>query len=709
MAGNILQALQAATQYGNAVLQQQRYLNTQIAEEEIKNIQLDFNDKLNATMADLSQRGDWNNFDETIEDFYAQYRNTAEGMVSSPYASRIVGNFLDQNYQDTKWKVNAMQLQAQKNAIVQTASKTLEQLATSNVDMQYAATMGVDSLNGCLANGAMDPQAYTQNAVTFIASALATKAETTGSELIRNGASWEEVEKAAKGVLDAEYNFRIVDTNSFSVYEDTDEYGNKVNRINPTSSTVDANELVDRKKITDDTLKSLKAQYETRKKEIQSNNANALSEMRTNILLTSDVEKIPGMISNMKSKLLGMNGDKLREEDRNQYASWLAGIEKAMQSDEPTTKSGNSTVKVAAFKGLTDSMEAYVAAAFNGEYDNLNCAKEAWVYDNYETIVNERYGGDKSKYSFSNFQYDYIKEIQDFNKAVEKSGLAPAEVKTLLSNCENVAVNFVRAEGNFKNANAAKDFMAFDEERENLKAIAFDLVMECSYSDPKDVQSIVEKYKKQINALYLDTYDYGVTTGLFKPSEDTQIARDLERLQRNESAYTTGDGIGENRQVRFAPGAKEGAEKDAPLFAQKIADATGIDPSSLTWTHEKTQYDVNAVPIFSDNSGNQYKLYTSDGNTYEVQEKKAGTKEWVKVESQNTSGKQSAYKTYKVKEDEYLSLAEDLVDTGRMPPNVNDWEAWQNMSLEEKTRKWEQWVKEHPEESKRTLEAFRKK
>ncbi|MCQ2125093.1 MAG: hypothetical protein MJZ25_13010 [Fibrobacter sp.] len=659
MAGDILQAFQSATQLGNAILQQKNYLNTQIAEEEIRNIQLDFNDKLNATMADLSQRGDWNNFDETIEDFYAQYRNTAEGMVSSPYASRIVGNFLDQNYQDTKWKVNAMQLQAQKNAIVQNASKTLEQLATSNVDMQYAASMGVDSLNGCLANGAMDPQAYTQNAVTFIASALTTKAETTGSELIRNGASWEQVEKAAKGVLDAEYDFRIVDTNSFSVYEDTDEYGNKVNRIDPTSGTVDANGLVDRKKITESTLKNLKVKWETKRRETQEYNDNRMEELYVQIAMGSDGD-FSKNLANAKSYLSQMNADTLPDKRLKYWADTLSSVENKASSNE-TTPRGNSAVKVeTASNILKDNMQLFLNQLVmgTGDYDNIYAAQKAFTIISYSDYVDQMKsaGYDMNEYSYTDFINEGAEIVNSFTKEAVKAGYVPKEVGVEMENTNKLFDEYfsnlagIKPDKNGKySEKEVVDALSnaginYEDEMTKVRTLYWDIVKETDWNSPDAVKNAHDRMKNLVGTIYVARVDNKNAYKIERKwgeSETRSIARVANALEKDEAAYTINDSDAlwsGKRNAGYAYGVEAERENNTLVFSAAITKAVG-DNVDLVARDEYSATDVSANPVFTDrNTGDEYKVMSEDGETYSIVKRSKGSKDWETVTTVGNEG-----------------------------------------------------------------------
>lgn len=702
--GDFFTALQSAASFANDAMNYANSLVKKAGEEKARSFALDFSTALNDKMTELSARGDYENFDEEINNLYDQYRNNGNAEAPNKYGAKLINDYLDQSYLSSRANIQQLQVQALKNNINLQAEEDTTKIIASDMDMQQAMYAIVDVRDGQLANntnGADTHNKYQLNIASDISTLYSQRLENRVNAVFNNGGNLDDAMKEIENFMANNMDYSVTDVMNFSV-----ENIDGKNVIAEGSGKVSVKDLIDLDNVTNTAKSKAKIIWNTQVTEMQKQNANSLSEMRTNILLEKNTSNISNMIDRMEVSLLSMKGNKLREEDRNQYASWLASMRKTMESSDQTTAQGNSAVKVAAFKGLTNSMDAYVTAAFNGEFDNLYCAKEAWVNDNYDSIVEERYGGDKSKYSLDQFMYDYVNEIESFTKAVKSSGKIPDEAKGLLDNYEKVAVAIVKSSKGFSNDSEAKSFIGgknsfFEVESEKLKSLIMDYVMECNMADPTAVSGIIDRYTAQVNALYLDTYDYSIQRGLLKPSEEKQIANVVGKLQEDTSAYTTGDGIGEVRREQFAPGVKEAVAENAGLFKSKIAEAAGIDASNLTMTYEKTQYDINANPVFMDDSGNQYRL-NSTGDNYEVQKKSANGK-WETVKTIEES--KSAYGQYRDREEYYNTLAYDFMDTGIVPPSVSE-KVYKRMQIPQKRNEWKKWVTANPEEAEKLRDKY---
>ena len=251
-----------------------------------------------------------------------------------------------------------------------------------------------------------------------------------------------------------------------------------------------------------------------------------------------------------------MAGNNLTANVRDEY------MEKFTKMLETLATDGSSgSVKKAVFTDLVNSnMDAYIAAAFRGDLDNLYAAKEAFIADTYDDIVAAGYTGTRKDYLF-----DYSKQINGFLQSAMKSNYLPEQFAGVVDNVDKMTKSILETN---KVYNEATIGLQLGE----TKAFVFDMIYDLNFrhAEPAEVMAraqnfVSTQYVKQLNTITANETGVapGYTLSATKSKREQVMAQAIYESSNPDLVFTPDDSSVSaqgGKQTVWKPGVKEGLE-----------------------------------------------------------------------------------------------------------------------------------------------------
>lgn len=656
MAGNILTALSSGVNLANSLMNEQIKINNELTEADYKSQSYEFNDAFKSMMMDFENRPDYENFQQEYDDFFEQWKNTVNTNAKTGASAIALSDMVDNTYQQYKFGLQQSVLNSQRNAVMTLHNEEIERTKQDTlISTEDKVSNILDINNQDYSSGNFaSAQAYEQKTLSDITDVILYDSKDIGLNILAAGGSLEDAINAAYTGADKDLKITMLQAGTLV---DEDRSGS-----------------LNRDGIKSQLRKELTTYYNTVVTEKQNQNEQKLSQQYTKLLQLSGNDLLTG-INNAFSMLNGMTGNTLKANVRDEYATKFKRLFDALEDPETSTSQGNNKVKVALYESLLTNPDAVAMALKNGDFEDMNCAKEAVMRQD-KAMYEEAIGRTLTD---KEYMYERASEINDFMSNLIKTGALPVKATEIVNDVKTFLNTFIsRSTGMNAEKWAENNKLHYIDVLNDVNLMALDLLYECNLADPSEIEGLIGKFENRVGAKYLGLLDFDMNRK-FGESEDKVYSRLVNNLSNEASAMTYGD----SDAITFAAGAKDASEKVA-AYTQKKMTEIGINP--VKWEYTKTEHDVDALPIVTGSDGNKYRLISNNGQT-ELQ-RKTTAKDWETVVEPVATNRKALKKAYsekmKQQDKEDSAIIDQLLNAEIIPDGYTEEEWWTKITDGEK-------------------------
>lgn len=666
MAGaTLLDAFNAAAGF---TTQAANYMDSQLREKarnDLTTMQLNFEKDSNDFLMNLSQRGDYDNFQKDTDTFLNNYRNKLQKESANAYTARLADQMLGSARNDMQIKVAQSVSTSRRNDMTKQDADNLG-LCKQIYSGQSCVDKQSEILDRGYADGRYSTQQYQTSIISEAYEAAKLDYKTAGlkavAESIKSGGTKEDV-LAAMDRIESNITAKFIQSGTANI--ETLDKGN--------ARYVDATNLIDKEKAKNSAKQEVEAIWETEVVSMQKKNESSLSEIY-NSMLIPDANMYVIAKQGLRT-VSSMGGNKLTSETRVKYTNYFnkilsdvaAGKDakgSAIDNTLSTPSGAEAFVKVLWSQGGKTGYEtqrAYNDAALK-EFRSYSSNPDAQMGDMY---LDKKFA-----------------KTMNFMDALQNA--YPEGAKGIMDSQKNL-INALCKAKNEDNAGEAE--MIYSQELEYL----WDSFNELKSADftPEKLKEIKDKSTARINGLLGDTlnlvrinpetgkskYEYGVFT-----SDERLMAKAIQQRDSTDIAYTD-----ENGKKRFLQGTQEGLKPLENAEKNMVMQLSGVtDESDISAFNESTKSgdDINARNIYQTPDGSQYRFSSADGKKITVEKKSGVNGEWQKIDTPKTAEKKENKEIKRqerktVKTADEISVNDAIEKSQGKPPksNITNWDS----------------------------------